>query len=131
MACGVFEGMLRHGWVQAGVKLIAVETVGADCFHESVKQGRCVTLSSITSIAKTLGAKKCADRLFALWTEYPDSFVSLRVTDKEAVEACCKFLGLLCFNLNITYSISNSIEEFFLFLKMIKKLSLNRLVEPR
>lgn len=43
------------GWDD--VKILAMETVGADSLYQSVKQGNIVTLPSITSIAKTLGAK--------------------------------------------------------------------------
>lgn len=33
LALGVIIGMIKHGWMSAGVKLILVETIGADCFN--------------------------------------------------------------------------------------------------
>ena len=33
LALGVIMGMIKHGWMSAGVKLILVETIGADCFN--------------------------------------------------------------------------------------------------
>ena len=33
MALGVIQGMIKHKWLGSGVKLICVETIGADCFN--------------------------------------------------------------------------------------------------
>lgn len=95
LAVGIIEGMIKYGWMSAGVKLIAVETIGANCFNESIKADRVVTLDKITSIAKTLGAKKCTDKLFSYWKQYSQNIESIVVSDKDAVEACCKYLGNL------------------------------------
>ena len=54
---GIIEGLIRSGLINKKIKLIAVETEGADCFSKSIEQNKLVTLDSITSIAKTLGAK--------------------------------------------------------------------------
>lgn len=94
LACGVIEGMIAHGWMSAGVKLITVETIGADCFHASLKAGKVITLAAITSVAKTLGAKKCANRLFEYAQEFSHNIISLVVSDKEAVKACSRYLGI-------------------------------------
>jgi L-serine/L-threonine ammonia-lyase len=45
---GIIEGMIRHGWMQRNVKIIAVETEGADCFSKSIKANQVVTLDLIT-----------------------------------------------------------------------------------
>ncbi len=47
---GVIEGCIRNKWIESGIKIIAVETEGADCFHQSVKQDKLVTLHSITRL---------------------------------------------------------------------------------
>jgi L-serine/L-threonine ammonia-lyase len=74
---GLIEGCIRNGWMNKNIKLIAVETHGADCFSESVKQNRLVTLDAITSIAKTLGAKTCSSKLFEYYNLYKDKIESI------------------------------------------------------
>lgn len=66
LACGVLKGMHQQGWND--VPLIAVETVGADAFYQSVQAGHRVTLSTITSKATSLGAKSVTPRLMQ-WTK--------------------------------------------------------------
>jgi hypothetical protein len=51
--CGVLEGMHRVGWRQ--VPVVAVETVGAECFNLSQTAGELVKIYP-TSLAKSLGA---------------------------------------------------------------------------
>lgn len=46
LLCGVVQGLEDVGWVD--VPIIAMETVGADCFNAAVKAGRLVTLDDIT-----------------------------------------------------------------------------------
>ncbi|ORZ37788.1 serine dehydratase-like protein, isoform CRA_a [Catenaria anguillulae PL171] len=77
-------------WMQ--VKVLAVETVGADCLAQSVAKGELVTLPGITSIAKSLGASRPAQRAFeyAVSKAFP-KVQTLVVTDKEAVQACREF----------------------------------------
>jgi len=48
LMCGVIEGVVRLGWMEKGIKLIAVETEGADCFNQAVKEDKLVTLSKIS-----------------------------------------------------------------------------------
>jgi L-serine/L-threonine ammonia-lyase len=74
---GLIEGCIRHGWMDKNIKLIAVETRGADCFSESVKQNKLVTLNAITSIAKSLGAKTCSSKLFDYYNLYKDKIESI------------------------------------------------------
>jgi L-serine/L-threonine ammonia-lyase len=91
---GLIEGAERNGWFvkKPNIKFIAVETIGANCFNESVKQNRVVTLDAITSIAKTLGAKKCADKLFEYYLKYKANIESIVLSDAAAVEGTLRFL---------------------------------------
>lgn len=92
LLCGIIEGLMRRKLISNGIDIIAAETEGANCFNESIKHGKIVTLDRITSIAKTLGAKTCAKKLFELYLENSKQIKSLVVTDKEAVDACIRFL---------------------------------------
>lgn len=87
LACGVLEGMHRNGW--HNVPLIAVETVGADAFSQSLKAGRLVTLPSITSKATSLGAKRVTPRLMQWLTEH--TIISVVVSDLEAEQGSRDF----------------------------------------
>ncbi|KAI4804283.1 hypothetical protein KUCAC02_025915 [Chaenocephalus aceratus] len=62
LLCGVIQGLKDVGWTD--VPVIAMETVGADCFNAAVKAGRLVTLDDITSEAKCLGAKTVCRKAF-------------------------------------------------------------------
>lgn len=86
--CGVVEGLRRNGW--GDVPIIAVETQGADSFAQSLRKDRRVELSSITSVATSLGAKRIAERAFVLAKEHP--LQSVVVSDRAAVSACLNFL---------------------------------------
>ena len=50
MLLGLIEGIRRRGWFEKkkDLKIVAVETIGADCFYQSVQQGKLVTLDAIT-----------------------------------------------------------------------------------
>lgn len=48
LLCGVIQGLKDVGW--ADVPIVAMETVGADCFNAAVKEGRIVTLDDITRL---------------------------------------------------------------------------------
>lgn len=80
LACGILEGMQQHGWQD--VPLIAVETVGADVFAQSVKAQQPVTLSNITSKATSLGATYLAESMFN-WTK-KHSIKNVVISDEEA-----------------------------------------------
>jgi len=87
LLCGVVEGLQRNNWHD--VKIIAVETEGADSFSSSVKTGRLITLDRIDSIATTLGAKQVAAQAFEYSQSYP--ITTYTVSDQEAVNACKMF----------------------------------------
>uniref|UniRef100_A0A3B5KXN4 L-serine ammonia-lyase n=1 Tax=Xiphophorus couchianus TaxID=32473 RepID=A0A3B5KXN4_9TELE len=78
------------GW--ADVPIIAMETVGADCFNAAIKAGELVTLDDITSEAKCLGAKTVCRRAFELSLSGEATIISELVTDQEALRAVQMFL---------------------------------------
>ena len=80
LACGVLEGMHRHGWHD--VPFLAVETIGADVFSQSVHANRPVKLSAITSKATSLGATYVTPKLL----EWPKKHAikNIIVSDEQA-----------------------------------------------
>ncbi|KAF3044352.1 catabolic L-serine/threonine dehydratase [Didymella heteroderae] len=54
---GIMQGREMAGEKARGLKVLAVETEGADSLNLSVKEGKLSTLPAITSIATTLGAR--------------------------------------------------------------------------
>lgn len=65
---GLFSGLMqgldnRAGW-GTSVRVLAMETVGADSLAQSLVAGALVTLPAITSIATSLGAVRVAQRAF-------------------------------------------------------------------
>lgn len=48
LLCGVIQGMKDVGWMD--VPIVAMETVGADCFNAAIKAGSIVTLDDITRL---------------------------------------------------------------------------------
>lgn len=87
LMCGILEGLHHNGWQD--VPLIAVETKGADKLNLSLAKGDVVTLQSITSIAKSLGASRICDAAWE-WTK-KHKIYSRVVTDSDAVQACLRF----------------------------------------
>lgn len=60
---GIMQGLRDVEWDQS-VRVLAVETFGAESLAQSVRQDRLVTLPGITSVAKSLGAVRVAERAF-------------------------------------------------------------------
>lgn len=87
LACGILQGMQECNWKD--VPLIAVETLGADSFSQSIKADKLITLDKMTSKATSLGAKRVASRLLQ-WTHERD-VRSVVVTDIEAEEGARAF----------------------------------------
>ncbi|KAM6973263.1 serine dehydratase-like [Aplochiton taeniatus] len=88
LLCGVVEGMREVGW--GTVPILAMETVGADCFNAAVNAGKLVTLDDITSEAKCLGAKTACRKAFDYSREA--NIISELVTDQQALQAVEIFL---------------------------------------
>ncbi len=99
-------GLEEVGWTD--VPVLLAETAGADCFNAALRAGKLVSLDSITSVAKSLGALTVSKKLFDLATlpsvsdlttlpSVSDSskkkfeVVSRVVTDRDAVRACLSF----------------------------------------
>lgn len=71
--------------INPAVRVVGVETRGADAMAQSLAAGRLVELPAITSIARTLGAPKVSDFTFRHVQERVDEVVV--VDDAEAVQA--------------------------------------------
>lgn len=85
--CGVVEGMKRHGLSQR-MKILALETEGADSLTSAVEQNEHITLPAITSIATSLGARKVAAKAYEYATEHGNNVICARLSDEEAVLGC-------------------------------------------
>jgi L-serine/L-threonine ammonia-lyase len=88
LLCGVVEGLHRND--MASVPVIAVETAGADSYARSLAAGERVELPGVKSIATSLGARKVSEQAFELARRHPVEPVV--VSDREAVEACLRFM---------------------------------------
>lgn len=87
LACGVLEGMHQVQWND--IPLIAVETIGADSFYQSVKANKRIILDKITSKATSLGAKQITTSLFEWALKHP--IKNVLVSDADAEEGCRAF----------------------------------------
>lgn len=87
LACGLLEGMRQQSWDE--VPLIAVETLGADAFSQSLKANKLVKLSAMTSRATSLGAMQVTPRLLE-WSKV-HAIHSVVVTDDEAEKGARAF----------------------------------------
>ena len=87
LACGVLEGMHRHGL--RDIPFIAVETIGADVFSQSVTAKHPVILSSITSKATSLGSTYVANKLLQWTTEHV--IKNIVVSDMDAEQGSLAF----------------------------------------
>ena len=71
--------------LKPGVKIWGVETEGADCMSKSIAAGQIVTLDSIKSVARTLGAPAPSERTFEMAKRLLECITV--VPDREAVAA--------------------------------------------
>ncbi len=85
---GIVAGLQRNGWND--VPVLAVETEGAASYQQSLQAGERVQLTTIDSVAKSLGAKQVCQQAFALAAHHP--IQSITVSDASAVAACAQFL---------------------------------------
>lgn len=83
------EGLDRY---QDGydVPVLAMETLGADSLHQSLKEDQLVALPAITSIATSLGARQVAKKAFEV-ARRPNVRSGV-VTDAQAASACVRLL---------------------------------------
>lgn len=91
LLCGLAMGLSRHGLQH--VPLIAVETEGAQSLSTSLKAGKNITLSKITSIATSLGCRRVAQHCFDLAIGKAGNDVrSVVLSDAQAAMACVRLL---------------------------------------
>jgi L-serine/L-threonine ammonia-lyase len=85
---GVLEGLHRNGW--SDVPVLAVETEGTASLAATLRENRLVTLAAVTGIAKCLAAKTVTSNVLE-WKDRHE-IRSVVVTDREAADACVRFL---------------------------------------
>lgn len=90
LLCGIIQGLKSVGW--SDVPVVAMETMGADCFNAAIKAGKLVTLDDITSEAKCLGAKTACQKAFDYSQSKEVNIISELVTDQQALHAIETFL---------------------------------------
>lgn len=84
--CGIMHGLVKKNWTDT-VSVLAMETQGAESLAKSLEKGSLITLPTITSIAKSLGATRVASQAFCLAQDYP-RVKSVVLTDAEAAMGC-------------------------------------------
>ena len=82
--CGIQLGLKCRGWDDVGI--LAMETEGAESLAMSLREGDLVTLPEITSIAKSLGAKRVARKAFEMGQM--KNVKSVVLSDAEAAMGC-------------------------------------------
>jgi L-serine/L-threonine ammonia-lyase len=88
LLAGVLEGFARN---EVKAKVIAAETEGASSFGQAWEAGEVVTLTSIDSIATSLGATSVTPVVLERAKQHVGGFSSSICSDAEAVDACLKF----------------------------------------
>lgn len=89
---GVMEGLSNNGRLGDStrpVKILALETKGADSLSLSIRNGKLSRLPGITSIATSLGATQVASKAFA-WGQRKE-VTSCVLNDAQAAMACVEF----------------------------------------
>ncbi|PHH67531.1 hypothetical protein CDD82_1387 [Ophiocordyceps australis] len=92
--CGIMQGLdalATSHHHHRRPRVIAIETAGADSLAQSLARGQPVTLSAITSLATSLGARRVADQAFRYGLRRHD-VTSVVLTDEDAICACRRFL---------------------------------------
>jgi L-serine/L-threonine ammonia-lyase len=87
--CGIMQGLEKVGW--NNTKVICAETEGAASLAKSLAAGHQITLSSIDSIAGSLGAKRIADKAWEM--AQSENVIPYLCSDDAAMLACRDFLG--------------------------------------
>jgi L-serine/L-threonine ammonia-lyase len=86
---GIMNGLDRVGWGN-DVRVIPVETLGADSLAQSLQKNQLVTLPGITSVATSLGAIRVSENAFTQARR--PTVTSVVLDDAEACAACWRFL---------------------------------------
>jgi len=85
---GVLVGLDHVGWTRA--RVLAVETVGAGSFAAAMQAGRVVDIGRIDTVAKSLGARRVSEGVFAM--AVARGVECQLVADEIAVAAASRFL---------------------------------------
>lgn len=88
---GVMIGLDQLGW--SHVPVLAMETRGADSLNQALRAGKLTTLPEITSIAKSLGASRVAERAFE-YASQRSSVRSVVLDDHDAIRGVCRLADL-------------------------------------
>jgi len=88
LAIGLLMGMRAQGWLD--VPLVAVEPEGAAGLHQSLANGKRVTLEACETICSSLACNTVAQKLLDLTKEQGRTVVSITATDEQALRACIK-----------------------------------------
>jgi L-serine/L-threonine ammonia-lyase len=91
--CGIMQGLERYGRLRGGdrkeVKVLVMETEGAESLNFSLGRGELSRLDAISSIANSLGATQVARKAFE-WGQRSE-VTSCVFSDAEAAMACVEF----------------------------------------
>ncbi len=87
LLAGILRGLQARAWRPA---VYAVETFGTDSLFRALEAGRPVKRDSVEGVALTLGARQVAEEARRLATEW--GVRPIRVRDRQAVDACERFL---------------------------------------
>ena len=83
--CGIMEGLEKY-YSGEEIKVLALETAGAESLHKSLQAGHPILLDKISSIATSLGAPRVAERAFSLAQK--SNVTSVVLEDGEAAMGC-------------------------------------------
>ena len=85
---GIMQGLEDADWHQS-VRVLAVETFGAESLAQSVRRGELVTLPGITSVATSLGAVRVAEQAFK--EALKPNVATVVIEDAEACASSWRF----------------------------------------
>ena len=88
LLCGIAAGLENNNLKDT--RIIAMETPGAASLKGAMEADQPILLDEINTIANTLGAKQVCQRAFDVTREF--DVTSHIVSDREALEACYRFL---------------------------------------
>ncbi|KAN0033280.1 hypothetical protein ACTA71_002704 [Dictyostelium dimigraforme] len=90
MLIGILQGLERYGWND--IPIITVETIGSHCFWKSYQEKQLIKLevSEVTSVIKTLSTRSVCPEAWEISKRF--NIKPVLVTDRDAVEACLKFV---------------------------------------
>ncbi|EAL71031.1 L-serine ammonia-lyase [Dictyostelium discoideum AX4] len=90
MMIGILQGLDRYGWND--IPIVTVETVGSHSFWKSFQEKQLTKLdvSEVTSVIKTLSTRSVCSEAWEISKRF--NIKPILVTDRDAVDACLKFV---------------------------------------